>query len=253
MAENISSNVLFHFTNTFDRLKGILENGFLPRYCPEYTLSPDDRKAASKQRPPLHAIPMVCFCDIPISLIRNHLHEYGHYGIGLCKEWGLKRGLAPVTYTHQNATTLKPMRHLAAKAGKTRDQPTATELQLLAAYTKPFIGPAWRSKCRPKVQPRVSFYDEREWRYVPQDPKLPLFLEWRYYNERSKLEHLDKGLKKHALTIDPDSIWYLVLPFEKDEENVLHLHDFVTGLYTRRDAALVATTIMTTDCIEHDV
>ena len=52
MAENVSSNVLFHFTRSMEHLKGILKNGFFPRYCPEYTLDTVDRKAASKRRPP---------------------------------------------------------------------------------------------------------------------------------------------------------------------------------------------------------
>lgn len=56
-----------------DHLKGILKDGFFPRYCPEYTLDPVDRKAASKRRPPMRAAPMVCFCDLPLSLIRKHL------------------------------------------------------------------------------------------------------------------------------------------------------------------------------------
>ena len=35
MAENVSSSVLFHFTRSMDSLKGILKNGFFPRYCLE--------------------------------------------------------------------------------------------------------------------------------------------------------------------------------------------------------------------------
>lgn len=46
---------------------------------------------------------------------------------------------------------------------------------------------------------------------------------------------------------------YLILPPEKDEQNVLNLHDYLMKLYPRRDAILVTTTIMTTDCIEGDI
>jgi hypothetical protein len=68
-----------------DDLKSILKHGFFPHYCPEYTLDPVDRKAASKGNPPMRAVPLVCFCDLPLSLIGKHLDEYGNFGIGLKK------------------------------------------------------------------------------------------------------------------------------------------------------------------------
>jgi hypothetical protein len=47
---------------------------------------------------------------------------------------------------------------------------------------------------------------------------------------------------------------YLILPPENDEQNVIDLHDFLMRLYPRRrDAILVATTIMTTGYIEGDI
>jgi len=63
--------------------------------------------------------------------------------------------------------------------------------------------------------------------------------------------------KDYALPIPPDAIWYLILPFAKNENNVLELHDYIMRLYARRysrkDAVLVASTIMTVDCIQDDV
>src|SRR6266478_4328295 len=128
MSENISSNVLFHFTRSMAGLKGILKNGFFPRFCPEYTLDPDDRKAVSKRRHPMRAAPMVCFCDLPLSLIRKHLKEYGNFGIGLDKKWGLENRVAPVTYTHSRAQTRQPVLRLTAKASKSKDAIAANDL-----------------------------------------------------------------------------------------------------------------------------
>jgi hypothetical protein len=105
MSETISSNTLFHFTCSITHIKSILTDGFFPHYCPEYTLDPSDRKAAVNGRPPIWAVPMVCFCDLPLSLIRKHLKAYGNYGIGLDKQWGVKEGVAPVIYTHSKAKT----------------------------------------------------------------------------------------------------------------------------------------------------
>ena len=80
-ATNLSSNVLFHFTNKMDNIISILEKGFVPHFCPEH-LSPNEPKLF-----PEIVMPMVCFCDIPLALIREHLNHYGSFGIGLKKEW----------------------------------------------------------------------------------------------------------------------------------------------------------------------
>jgi hypothetical protein len=250
MAENVSSNVLFHFTKTLNNLKSILKNGFFPHYCPEYTLDPADKNAASKNRPPMRAAPMVCFCDLPISLICKHLNEYGSFGIGLRKDWGLKNGLAPVIYTHPNAQTRAPILSLTAKAVKTvaltKDDP-----QVLAAYTKPFLGPAWKGK----TVPDIHFYDEREWRYVPTvEPGEPLFLTVEEYENAATKDKAHRRLRrKFALTIHPDDIQYLILPVDKTENQIVELHRYLKRIYSPRNAVLVTTTIMTEDCILEDV
>jgi len=234
-----------------DHLKGILKNGFFPRYCPEYTLDSVDRKAASKRRPPTRAAPMVCFCDLPLSLIRKHLKEYGNFGIGLDKKWGLENRVAPVIYTHAKAQTRQPVLRLTAKAAQSNDETAANDLKVLVAYTKPFVGPAWRNS---RVEQRVRFYDEREWRYVPE----PLFLDWKDYVDESKRTELHKRFEKqYALLIPPDVIQYLIVPYDKDENNILELHNYLMKLYSRRygrkDAILVTTAIMTNDRIQEDV
>jgi len=251
MSENVSSSVLFHFTKTMDDLKSILNYGFFPHYCPEYTLDPIDRKAASEGRPPMQSIPLVSFCDLPMSLIRKHLKEYGNYGIGLDKEWGLKKRVAPVIYTHIKAQTRHPVLRLTVKAAESDDQTTANDLKILAAYTKPYAGPPWRNN---HLKRKVKFYDEREWRYVPE----PLFLDWKDYLNESKRTELHKRFKKqYALLTPPDMIQYLIIPYHKDENNILELYDYIMGLYTRRysrkDAILVTTAIMTDDCIHGDI
>jgi hypothetical protein len=237
-------------------LRSILEYGFFPHYCPEYTLDPVDKEAASKRRPPMRAAPMVCFCDLPLSLIRKHLKEYGNFGIGLDKKWGLKNGVAPVIYTHAKARTRQPVSRLTVKAVKSNDKTVVSDLEVLTAYTKPYVGPAWRNG---SVKPRVQFYDEREWRYVPVIRGIePLFLDWKDYRNTSKRNELHKRFKKHnALPIPPDVVEYLIVPYDKAENNILKLYDYIMRLYTRRysrkDAMLVTTAIMTDDRIKKDV
>jgi hypothetical protein len=255
MADNISSNVLFHFTSSIKYLRNILEYGFQPRYCLEYSLDKDDRDAARQKRPPLRAIPMVCFCDLPLSLIKRHLKEYGPFGIGLDKTWGTRNGVAPVIYTHSRAMTRPSLSRLTAIPSPSTAE-VSRDLNYLAAYTKPFQGPAWR---RGRVRHRVRFYDEREWRYVPAiHGTHPLFLNHTEFENKARRDALHEQFKgKHALAVTPEAIQYLIIPYDKTERGVLELHDFVMRLYTKRnsrkDAVLVATTIMTDDIITQDI
>jgi hypothetical protein len=98
---NLSSNVLYHFTNSIDNIINILENYFIPHYCPELgiDISTDCLDELSICLPQ-NIYPMVSFCDIPLALIRGHLNNYGNYGIGLTKEWGIRNYISPVLYYH---------------------------------------------------------------------------------------------------------------------------------------------------------
>src|SRR5689334_20383582 len=82
----ISTDTLFHFTDSLKNLIGILEKGFWPLYSLE----------------PLHKvkliIPLVSLCDIPLTQMRTHIETYGKYGVGLTKDWGHTYRLNPVTY-----------------------------------------------------------------------------------------------------------------------------------------------------------
>ncbi|MBA3071804.1 MAG: hypothetical protein FP829_06570, partial [Nitrospirae bacterium] len=87
---NISTNTVFHFTS-WSNLFGILKNNFLPKYSTETVHL---FGATSVEI----AIPMVSFCDIPLSQIKEHVQDYGSYGIGMTKSWAFKNGLNPVIY-----------------------------------------------------------------------------------------------------------------------------------------------------------
>ena len=95
----ISSDTLFHFTNSVDNLLNILINEFRPRYCLENTGKIFIESGELQQ-----AFPMVCFCDLPLSQSSHHLDFYGSYGIGMKKEWGIKNSINPVFYLHSQSS-----------------------------------------------------------------------------------------------------------------------------------------------------
>ena len=87
-------NILFHFTDK-DSLFKILESTFKPSYSKEYIEGIKTKKE--------FAVPMVSFCDLKLSELKDHIDKYGNYGIGLNKSWALKNGLNPVMYINKNS------------------------------------------------------------------------------------------------------------------------------------------------------
>lgn len=77
LRSNSHTSTLFHYTKTTDALLSILESGLRFTYClEEYPLVPVRTVG----------VPMISFCDIPISDSVEHAQKYGSYAIGLTKE-----------------------------------------------------------------------------------------------------------------------------------------------------------------------
>ena len=74
---NSHASTLFHYTKTIDALLSILGAGLRFTYClEEYPLVPVR----------IVGVPMISFCDIPISDSVEHAQKYGSYAVGLTKE-----------------------------------------------------------------------------------------------------------------------------------------------------------------------
>ena len=163
----ISSETLFHFTDSADKLIGILTNEFLPAFCLENfnILSPFKMKKDMLE----YAIPMVSFCDLPLSNIEKHLKFYGEYGIGLRKDWGIRNGLNPIVYlSHESFFKFNLTEVLGIGKRNNRNEAELNKIIQLINFIKPYEGNIYR-KDRYYTK---KFYDEREWRYVPDLYKL---------------------------------------------------------------------------------
>lgn len=114
----ISASTLLHFTDGIESLKGILENGFRFSYCyEEYNnaiiFNNDHRENANffigtNRTKRGVAIPMICFCDIPLLRAQEHAECYGKYIIGIDKNYAetLYKDLNPVLYLFSNRMDL---------------------------------------------------------------------------------------------------------------------------------------------------
>lgn len=163
----ISSKLLYHFTSDVKVIVSILENGFWPMTAiedisfmlPNY----EDAKVG---------IPMVCFTDIPIELADEHRKEYGLYGLGMKKEWGMKNGLNPISYMLKDSEIYNAYNHLqfvavenAKRLGEINKDGSKTVEKMMDAFMNyaGFI----KEYSDDMTLNSKPFYDEREWRYLP--------------------------------------------------------------------------------------
>lgn len=171
---SLSTNSIIHYTKTLKNLFGILENGFTVKYCKEEFFFGQTTTLR-------FAYPMVCFCDIPLTEVKNHLDSYGHFGIGLSKEWAVRKKLNPVLYLEKESSLtssiLQQTRRISENKKKVEKNPAAVkiddvwrqELLTTSSYMKNYVGDLI---IKGRTFPNYRFYNEREWRYVPTKEEL---------------------------------------------------------------------------------
>ena len=159
---NISSSSLFHFTNNFDYLTNILRDEFIPRY------SLENLKIGSSNFN--IAIPMICFCDIPLSNIKNHIEKYGDYAIGMSIEWAIEKKINPVLYLKDGSMLSNQLQQISnlvmEKSQQSPNNETIFPFTDILRYIKPFNG-KFERKWNHYKNDDEKFYNEREWRYIP--------------------------------------------------------------------------------------
>jgi hypothetical protein len=174
LGETLSSDTLFHFTGERAWLENIIENGFFPRYCTE-DFSMFSSIFGSETKSFEFGVPMICFCDIPLSKVKEHTSVYKGYGIGCTKAWGIERGVTPLMYVKPTSETVQGIQNALMALNPLR---TVNEIDLsalgivhdhllrLIKYVKPYEGKFEHSG---QVFDNKRFYDEREWRYIPKN------------------------------------------------------------------------------------
>ena len=197
LKNNISTNSLFHFVKKIEYLLDIIENGFQARYC--YERIPFGNKP--------FAFPMKCFCDIPLGNIKYHIHNYGEYGIGIAKKHAKKYGVTPVIYVHDNSQTLI---NYANQLAIQKIPNNGNELmKSLIPYFKQY------EKKKKGVQEK-RYYDEREWRYIPENSDYMEFNDGQTTEEiQNQVEQKNKQLDsdKYRLPIDKkiDQVTFIIV------------------------------------------
>lgn len=251
----LSSNTIIHFTSKKEFLKGILSENFRLKYCKETI------QWTNKDKFTLH-VPMISFCDIPLSQIKNHISNYGHYGIGLSREWAIRNKLNPVLYvepdSHLSASYRKVLSFFGTTAltlpetvkGDTRE--AIKQALDVARYIKNYEGPLTR---RGKTIEKYRYSDEREWRYVPEysSPCKILYTVKEFSKEGTKEEAAEK-ISDMRLEFEPNDVKYIIIKNDTEiSEFVEHLRRAKGKTYSHDDIERLTTRLLTSEQIHNDI
>ena len=259
----LSANTLFHFTNSSDNLESILKNEFHPRYCLENwdVIFPEVKELQEI------AIPMVSFCDIPLSQIKNHVKYYGKYAIGLTKEWGIKNNICPVLYTYKQSELSAHLKRILAgtlssgiEAFKNNNfKNIFYEWFKLIKYLKPYEGVLWRDGNYHNG--KIKFYDEREWRFCPNIPtsdksqldKPTSFLAKETFLKPDSAKNANIILEQYKLSFDPKDIKYIIVDRENEILGMVNkIIQIKQNKYTHADLQILTTRIISMEHIFED-
>lgn len=246
----ISTNSIIHYTKSIDNLKGILKEGFRVKYCYEKILSTDKGQ--------LHAaFPMISFCDIPLSQVKEHLDSYGDFGIGLKKEWAKSKKLSPVLYLDKDSELVNYLRdefdRLLEKLNKDEIEFLDFEYIInLVSYSKNYEADLTRNRI--KITD-YRFYNEREWRYVPNkatlDKAKPFIVKDTYIKSKVKYNNT---LNHIRLTFDTKDISYIIVKCEADIKEITQIiRNLFADKCTMQEMEILLTRIITTDQIRYDL
>ncbi len=241
---NLHSNSLFHFTKK-EHLINILSNNFIPHYCKE--------RLSISDSPFDYLVPMVSFCDIPLSQVKNHIEEYGKYAIGLNREWVNRNKLNPVLYYRESSVFFKKYHHLLKSMMENvkdafPDDSTPLfnylETKYLFNYFKAYMGYDF------KTGKEKIFYDEREWRYVPDSLPEDSYM---IPDGDKRLQMMQKEVEQNELYFEPNNISYIVIENEDERLEFVKKLREIKSKYSPQDVEVLITKIISSEQILNDM
>lgn len=189
---NSHTSTFFQYTNKGDKLISILKEGFKFSFCKE-----DVADGISL------GIPMISYCDIPISRSKEHCVKYGNYAIGLTKSFVINCAenykLGPISYLIERDPREESI------SGLFKTEPTNQIFAFLKRDKYIHKGKSYHS------------YDECEWRIVlpdgfllPEGSKVYWFQDEQSY-ERWRTERNNKFVNGVSFKFSIEDIEYLIV------------------------------------------
>lgn len=227
-----NANVFIKCVTKFEYLTSILkEKNFKARYVEEdvrylnLTFSGTEIISIT--------FPMICFCDIPINKLKEHIDWYGRYAICLKKEWGINSAkLSPIHYLNSESNLVnrysKYLNNILNNENSSNDELLYILDQIF--YYKPYKGKQFYAANK-QIKPKL-FIDEQEWRYVylpekeSEEKKINAF--YINGNDDSLKADYNEVIEKdidNSLTFKLDDIRYIVIPNIKEKERLIKFID----------------------------
>lgn len=182
--ENVSPNTLFHLTGTedgFENFRSILAS---QKFVPSYSLE-NYRVMLRGTEDTYCAPPIVCFCNLRLTdMVKKHTDDFGEFGFGFNRRWGQNQGLSPVIYSYPGSNHSDPrstsrefVRFLENVKDENPSEQMKQSMMRFFCFFKLY-------KEEDTNQENPIYYDEREWRFVPE------------IRENEELEQLIRGGEK---------------------------------------------------------
>lgn len=227
-----SADTLFHFVDKLEYLLPIVEQfAIVPRYCTEDI---DYLQIGMNKI----AYPVVCFCDINLHKMQEHISFYGGYGIAFSKKWGIDKGIQPVQYINPNSVLKDDFRIAFRNSLYAKTEDSAQNFLLSQMYYLKAIDGTME---RNGESVQKNFTDECEWRFIADVKSIDL------PQAITEEEIFSKDVCNDALTMseacwlkfDADDVKYIILNSEEEFDKVAEVIKG-KGLRTRNSDKLLS-------------
>lgn len=229
----VSANTLFHFTAK-ESLKSILTSqGFFAQYSEEHFESILPNSSIYR----IALIPLISFCDLTITqLARDSVHtmDFGNYGIGLTKKWGIEKAVSPVVYVHENSQPSAQLYNLIKLFRKYSKEHEAENIISQARrelvdsfkFIKPYQGRWQKGKLIPTDKQDIVYYNEREWRFCPPLSQSKVLSGISKSGNKLKRATLNFSLRKRILRFNAVDIKFIIIKEKKEiDEFIISIKD----------------------------
>ncbi|HDY7832550.1 TPA: abortive infection system antitoxin AbiGi family protein [Vibrio vulnificus] len=242
------SHTLFHFTNNKETLKLIFNHGYWPRYCLE------DIRWVNQVNAPYMAFPMVCFCDIPLSRISEHVSFYGNYGLGMTKEWANANGLNPILYLASENNLMAEFRALNDHANGLGDASKVESAKCTMRHIYMHVKPADGTMLMNNQLVEKEFYQESEWRYVPKHPQIVSHLKKSEFDDEERLTLENEKTKEHgSLSFTPRDVKYIFVKNDADIPDIINFIQNELDHYQAADLKVLMSRVVSLESIQSDL
>lgn len=245
---SISASSLLHFTNSIQVLTSILANGFRFSYCyEEYNNAIVFNNAHTKHANFFIgnngtkkgvAIPMICFCDIPLLRAQEHAECYGKYIIGIDKNYAkvIYNKLNPVLYMSSDRMkiALNDISISINNYSKETAHNYKESVKYLIAYCKRYSGfDFYRNK-------DTCFYNEREWRVVLEDDDNNNDASWKWNIEYKSKDEYKEFIKPYNEKLYSSKSAYLRFIEFQNNTDEMRFCDFITHIVVSKENEIPA-------------